>query len=343
MATLTTDEIADLVTTTQKELGRLKWTDLTGDLQEYIAMPQLLKKEKVQFDGGQAIQWNFMVDDNGQARNTGLYEVDNYNVNDVMKTASIPWRHTNTNYAIDEREIAINGSAATKIVDLVKVRRVAAMVSLAKLMETDFWGKPASSADEVAPYGVDYWVVKNATEGFNGGIPSGFTDVAGLSPTTYPRWKNWTAEYTSITKPDLVTKMRAAATKTMFRPPVDVSDYNRGNRFGYYTNYDVVSSLETLVENQNENLGKDVASMDGAVMFRRNPVVWVPELDSDSQDPVYGLNWGVFCPVFLKGYYMKEDKARQHPNQHNSVVTDIDTSYNWKCTDRRRLFIINKA
>lgn len=343
MATLTTDEIVDLVTTTQKELGRMKWTDLTGDLQEYIAMPQLLKKEKVQYDGGQAIQWNFMVDDNGQARNVGLYEVDNYNVKDVMKTASIPWRHTNVNYAIDEREIAINGAAATKIVDLVKVRRVSAMVSLAKLMETNFWGKPSTSSDETTPYGIDYWIVKNASAGFNGGIPTGFSDVAGLSPTTYPRWKNYTDEYVSVTKPDLVTKMRQAATKTMFRPPVEISDYNRGNRYGYYTNYDVISSLETLVENQNENLGKDVASMDGQVMFRRNPVVWVPELDSDAQDPVYGINWGVFYPVFLKGYYLKEDGARQHPNQHNSVVTDVDTTYNWKCTDRRRLFIINKA
>jgi len=343
MATLTTDEIADLITTTQKNLGRMKWTDLSTDLQEYIAMPNLIKKEKVQFDGGQAIQWNFMVNSNGQARNIGLFEVDNYNVTDVMKTASIPWRHTNTNYSIDAHEISINGDPATRIVDLVKVRRVAALIDLAKLMETNFWGAPSSSSDEITPYGIDYWVVKNATEGFNGGIPSGFSDVAGLSPTTYPRWKNWTAQYTTVSKPDLIAKMRQASTKTMFRPPVEISDYNRGNRYGYYTNYDVIGTMETLLENQNENLGNDLASKDGEVMFKRNPVKWVPELDSDAQDPVYGINWGVFYPVFLKGWYMKEDKARQHPNQHNVLVTDIDITYNWKCCDRRRLFIINKA
>ena len=45
MATLQADDIADLITITQKDLGRLRWTDLSYDLQEYIALPSLLQKE----------------------------------------------------------------------------------------------------------------------------------------------------------------------------------------------------------------------------------------------------------------------------------------------------------
>ena len=63
----------------------------------------------------------------------------------------------------------------------------------------DWFGKPTDSSDVVTPRGLFYWIVKNSgTPGFNGGIPSGFTDVGGLSPTTYPRWKNWTGQYVNI-------------------------------------------------------------------------------------------------------------------------------------------------
>lgn len=343
MATLTTDELADLVTTTQKNLGRGKWTDLSSDLQEYVAMPKLMKEKKVTFDGGQGIQWNLLMNDNSQARNVGLMEVDQFNVVDGIKTANIPWRHSTTNYSVDGRAVSMNAASDTKIVDLVKVGRTQAWVALAKLMETNFWGKPTSSSDETTPYGIDYWVVKNATAGFNGGIPSGFSDVAGLSPTTYTRWKNYTDQYTNITKPDCLAKIRQALTKTNFRPPVEMAQYATENKFGLYMNYDVLSALETLAENQNENLGNDLASKDGLVSIRRTLATYVPELDSDAQDPIYGINWGAFNFVFLKGWYMKEEKAYQHPLIHTSVVTNVDLTYNMRCVDRRKLFIVNIA
>ena len=47
MATLQADDIVDLITITQKDLGKMRWTDLSYDLQEYVALPSLLQKEKV--------------------------------------------------------------------------------------------------------------------------------------------------------------------------------------------------------------------------------------------------------------------------------------------------------
>jgi hypothetical protein len=94
---LQASDIADLVVSTLKELGRLKWTDMTGDLQEYVAMPNILKKERVQFDDGYAIQFNLMTGTSGAAKNVGLFQTDDVNVGDTMITGSIPWRHTTTN------------------------------------------------------------------------------------------------------------------------------------------------------------------------------------------------------------------------------------------------------
>ena len=341
---ITSDDIADLIIASTKDLGRLAWTDLSGDLQEYIALPNVLRNERVTFSSGQGIQWNLMTDSNGQAKNKGLFEPDDYNVKDVMTTANIPWRHSNTNYAIEEREMSMNAAGINRVLDLVKTRRSASMIDLAKLMETNFWGKPPSSSDPLIPYGIDTWDVRNAVTGFNGGNPAGFSSgVGGISSVTQPRWRNYTAQYVNITKADLIKLWREAATKTFFRPAIEMPNYNKGSRYGYYMNYDVLGELESILEDQNENLGVDVASMDGQVMFRRTPCTWVPQLDADTQDPVYGINWGVFYACFLEGEYLREGKPRTAPDQHRTQVVDIDLTYNWKCTDRRRLFIINKA
>jgi hypothetical protein len=343
---LQADNIADLIIATQKELGRMKWTEITTDLQEHIAMPKLLRQEKVEFDsGGYGFQWNVMVTTAGSARNVGLYATDNVNVGDGMVTATAPWRHTTTSYAVDERELSMNRGAA-KVYDLVKSRRQMAMIDLAALMETDFFGKPTDSTDTVKPFGLYYWVVKNGSAGFNGGNASGFTSGPGsLSASTYPRWSNYTAPYSAITHDDLVRAWRKASTFTNFMSPTGEQqpDYNTGNRYGYYTNYAVLGKLEEILESQNDNLGNDVASKDGMVLFRRTPVTWAPKLEADSTNPVYGINWGVFKPVLLEGWYLKEDAPIRAPNQHTVRQVHVDLSYNYKCTDRRRLFVISNG
>jgi hypothetical protein len=320
----------------------MKWTDIATDLQEYVAMTRLLKKNRVMFDSGKGIQWNVMVDYVDSARNVGLYEPDSVSVGDGMEQADIPWRHTTANYAFDRREITMNASPA-KIVDLIKTRRAQAMISLAAHCERDFWGKPTDSSDKKTPYGLKYWLVSNTSQGFNGGNPSGFSNGAGnLDSGTYPNWANYTDQYVDITKEDLVRKWRRAATFTKFMPPTDIPDYNRGDRYEFFTNYSVLGTIEELLEEQNDNLGNDVASKDGRAMFRKTPVQWAPYLENDTNDPIYGINWGVFSPVFLKGEYMREDGPQQAPNQHTVEVVYIDMTYNYINRDRRRGFVLTK-
>jgi hypothetical protein len=342
MATLQADSIADLVALTLRNLGKMKFTEIATDLQKHLAMKRLMKKNKVGFDSGYGIQFQAMVGHSSAAANVGLYAQDNVNVGDVMKVLNLPWRHTTTNYAFERREIAMNRDPS-RIVELLKARRIDGLISLAALMETNFWRKPSSSSDELAPYGVAYWIVKNNTEGFNGGIPSGFSDVAGLSPTTYPRWKNWTAQYTNVTKDDLIRKWRKAATFTDFEPPVDgIPSYDTGNGPGFFTNYDVLGTLEETLESQNDNLGPDIASQDGKVLFRRTPVTWVPVLEDDTDDPVYGIAFKSFRPVFLKGEFLKEDGPAKVAGQHTTFAVHLDCTYNFECRNRRLNFVLGK-
>ena len=341
------DLIKDLITTTQRELGELKFTELASDLQEHVAMGELLRKNRVTFDSGSAIQWNLMMGHSGAAKEVGLFEVDSLDIQDQMVTANVPWRHVTVNYAIERRELAMNREPR-RLVELVKIRRSDAMASMAELMEGRFWGRPATSDDNKRVFGVNYWVVHNGSsgDGFTGKAATGFTSVAGLNPDTYNRWRNWSAQTTALASDtdlnDTVLKWREAAVKTNFKPIPGVTNtpYGSANAMGYYTNYAVLAKLETRLENQNDNLGNDIAAKDGKVVFRGVPVTYVPYLDKSAADPIFGLNWGKFRPVFLSGEFMREMGPETAPNQHTTYVTHVDTTLNFLCYDRRRNFVL---
>lgn len=335
---LQAEQIADLVTSTLKELGRMKWSDISTDLQKHIALRRLLKKYKTQFDGGTAVQFSAMTGHNESARFVGLGATDIANIKDVMTTGSVPWRHCTWNWSIIRQELSMNSGPA-KIVSLIQERRVSSQIAAAEMFERRFWRVPAIT-DEVNPYGVPTYIVKNNTEGFNGTVPSGYTTVAGISTTTYPRWKNYTFQYTSPSKDDLVKKWRVAAMKTDWEPPVEnIPEYNTGDDYGFYSNLALVETLVDLLEAQNENLGNDLASMSGKVMFMRRPVEWVPALDDDTTNPIYGINWGEFKTIGLRGEWMVETKIPVVPGQHTVSTTHTDCTVNWICRNRRRQFV----
>jgi hypothetical protein len=338
---LTPQSIGDLVVSTLRDLGKPKFTDISSDLQEHTAMRNLLKKNRVEIQSGTGIQFNVMVGQTGAAQNVGLGATDNVNIVDVMTQGTTDWRNTTTNYATIGQEISMNRNPA-RITDLLLERRIGSLISLAELMESNFWGPPVAISDTLTPQGVNTWICKSATEGFTGTVPSGYTTIGGINPTTYPNWCNYAAPYTYITKDDLIRKWRKAATLTRFMPTVDgIPTFNTGDSYGFYVPYAVLGPLEEALEAQNDNLGNDLASKDGQTMFRRTSVMWVPILDRDTTGPVYGINWGVFKTMILEGWWLKETVIPHYPGQHTLTAYFIDATYNWTVKDRRRNFVLS--
>jgi hypothetical protein len=337
--TLTAIQLNDLVNTTLRDLGKPKFTEIATDLQRHTAMKTLLRQNRVVLQSGYGVQWDVMVNHAGSATNVGLGASDNVNIVDTMVQAQADWRNSTANYAIIGQEIDMNREPA-RIVNLIQERRIACMIALAELMENNFWGPPVASTDTVTPWGVNMWVVKNATEGFNGGAPTGYTSI-GLNPTTYPRWNNWTSQYTSVSRDDFIRRARRAATFTDFEPPVDgIPTFNTGDNYGFYTNYGVIGPLEEALESQNEDLGNDVASKDGRTIFRRVPVTWVPKLEADTTNPMYGINWGYFKTFILSGWWLKETNVPVYPGQHTVSAHFLDCTYNWITRNRRCHFVL---
>lgn len=331
---LTPTQLNDLINTTLRTLGKPHYTEIATDLQEHTAMSHLLRKNRIEVQSGYGFQWDVKVSQAGSARNVGLGATDDVNIPDTMTQATADWRNTVASYAIEGREISMN-EEPSRIVDLVKSRRVDCMIDLAEIMESNFWGPPPPVTDTLTPWGVRTWIVKSATEGFNGGAPSGYTTI-GLNPTTYPRWQNWTYQYVSVSRDDLIRHWRQAATKINFKPPVDgIPTFNTGDHYGWYTNYGVIGPLEEAAESQNDNLGSDLASQDGKTIFRRVPVTWVPKLESDTTNSVYGINWGYFKTGILRGWWLRETHIPNYPMQHTMSAHFMDSTYQFISRNRR--------
>lgn len=341
MAVLTATKLNDLVNTTLRDLDEPNFTQIAQTLTRYTAMSKLMKKKKRTISSGYGVQWDAMVNFSGTAENVGLGSQDSIELVDTMTQAQVDWRNTKVHWSVIGQEISMNGGKR-RIVNLINARRIAAMGSLAELMENNFWGPPVALTDEVTPWGIKTWIVKNATEGFNGGAPSGYTTI-GLNPTTYPAWKNYTAPYTAKTKDDLIRKLRRAARKTNFMPIVEAPESNSGDMFGYYTNESVFETMEEVLETQNDNLGNSLDPKRGAVVFNRSELEWVPKLDADTTDPVYGINWGWFETVTLIDWWLKQTVVPVYPGQHTVQATFLDCTYQHVIKNRREMFVVSNG
>jgi hypothetical protein len=360
MAATLSGDIADFVAGTLKDLGPLKFAQIAQTLQSYPVLGKWLKKDRLTFDNGNGIQRNLMSKLSNQASHVGLLDTDTYDIPDLMVQLNVPWKHAQTKWGFIYQTDILMNSGRSAVFKVVEPRRLDALISLAEELEAKAWSAP-NLADTTEPYGVPFWVVANATTGFNGGLPGDHTTVAGVNLVDHPNFKNYTARYTNVTKPDLIKKMRTGMRKMSWQSPVSHADYRSGSgqKMQLYTNETTVASLEDLGEAQNENLGRDLASVEAGagkdigtvdmqLVFRRHPIFWVPQLDDTAvftaaTNPIYCIDHSTFYPVVLKGDYLREGDAKEVPNQHNVYRIFVDLSYNYMCLDRRRNAIFATA
>jgi hypothetical protein len=177
--------LGDLQQMTLPELNRLRITEIATDLQKFLVMGDLLTKgNTITVDSGKSFQWDVMVNDSGTAANVGLGYQDKTSIVDTTVQATADWRHSrpisrSSARRADEREPGEDrGPDAAP-------REGGDDLAGAVLMENNFFGPPPSVSDTVTLWGLRTWITKNASEGFNGGAPSGYTTI-GLNPTTYP-------------------------------------------------------------------------------------------------------------------------------------------------------------
>jgi len=333
---LTDQNIADMITTTLHDLGRGRFWQIAQELSEYYVLPRLLRKGNVKIkSNGIGVKETLMHSTGGQSRWVGLNEEDSYNWQDILTSLTVVWVRLTDNMSWERRMLLENRGEA-RINNVIKPQRVAIWLRMATALEDGFFAAP-DATDTKKPWGLKYWLVKNATTGFNGGLPSGFSTVGGVNITTYPTFKNYTFQYTDVSKSDVIKKLRTAHRKTNWRSPYKTSEMRSefGARRQLFMNENTISGFEDVGEAQNENLGRDVAPFDDMISFKRHPLVYIPFLDSDTSNPIYMTDLDTIYPIVLKGDYLRETDARLAPNQHNTFISDMDLSINFVCANRR--------
>ncbi len=344
---LTVDQIGDMIIATHKQRENQKFNQIAQRLVDYPFFDYAVKKNRVKMLTGVSILRSLMLSTSAGFRMVGLNQQDVLNIGDVLANAEVPWRHANTPYGYDVKEIMMN-EGDTQIIDILKSRRADAQLARVEGMSTRLWSAPTSSSDKLNLWGVPYWVVQNATTGFNGDTPSGFSDVAGV---TNANWKNYTAQYATVSKGDLISKCNEAMASTRFKSPIDISDYKRGvtDRYRIFAPRSVIKSVELLQEQQNDSLGADASPMFGKANINRTPMTREPALDATGatdpgyKSPVFLLDMDYWDICFLEGGFERTSKPMPAPNQHDTLVVHIDDTLNLFCTDRRRQSVIATA
>lgn len=346
-AVLTPSHFGDLQVGTLAHIEYMNFSEITSDLTDFLFMSQVINDVQVKTVRGKSFSWKVMVNDNGAAANVGLNYPDAPQNVDTLVDATAEWRNVKTDWTTVHQVDAMN-SGPEQIVDEKLVQEKAAMISLVKLMEANWFGPSVSSTDNVTPWGMKTWITRQngstaySSDGFVGGkLTAGPT--LGLSDTTYTRWRNWYGQYTgNPTYDDFVRRLKKAMRRTNFKPPVDGIPKlgGLGPRRAMYSNEALIAGIEELLQQSNENIGFDVTKYLGTVVIQRAPVHYVPYLDADTTNPLYCMDSSKVFLYRLEGFWMRRVHFENYPGYHNSRADFIDTTYMPVFVDRRSSFVL---
>lgn len=336
---LTLETVNDFMKDTEPDLGEPDFTDISSNLQKHVAMDELLTDGHQEiFDSGSSIQFNVLVAQSNQARHVSLAEPDNVGMRDGMIQGTAYWRMSETKWMTIHQLVSMN-AGKRQIVNWMKQQRLMALISLAELMERTFWSPP-SATDQKTPWGLPYYVTKNGTNGFTGGVLAGYSTCLGIDPAMWPGWQNYAVPYDTLTRDNFTRKVRVAAMETEFTPTVPgIPTFATGEKKGYYTNLAVYQALEEQLENQNDNLGADIDPMHNRVNFHGVPVTYVPFLNADTTNPFYAIDWAVAKIAVARGEWMRQTDIPHVANSHNVAASFIDLMWNLLFRNRRTSFV----
>jgi hypothetical protein len=325
------------------------------DRHDYPVMNRWFGQDKMVVMGGPSVSKDIMIDENGSAEWVVPYQRTEPNVVDVMAKIIMPWRNVQAYYAIEVSEVLRNRGNSQKLVDILKVRRASAALSLAEQFEKKAWLAPTSTSDNLHPAGIPYWIVPitaaqvaahlAASESYGahqGANPTGFSDCAGLDASTdkYHLWRNWNdiwdGDVSNVTEADVQRIVRMHR-HLQFRVPMNATDWASDTYSNYraYCSEDRLDAFERKARSNNDSLGADLGKFSGAVVVKGTPIEWAEELDSRTDDPFYMINHKKFRPIVQEGMFLKESDPLVDVSQHKVTVTYVDCELNFFCENRR--------
>ncbi len=341
----------DLLRTTLPDLPKnrfeVMWTYQTYEFCRIFA------EKKLTIDGGTSVKRNVVLDHTGQAKFRQMFDIDSINVANVQKQIDVPWTQLSTQYSWDEVELLTQMNSTKGYISLIKTRVNDSLWAWADLIEERGWQTPTSASDNLYPYGIPYYLNKVDSGGTGGdfvgktivyGDTTTGTVCAGLDAGTEPKWRNYADTYTAVDN-SLLKKFRKAFRTTRFFPPKFINNPGQDNEFDriVYAPGDVYDAIGDLLEKKDDNsqpvdvLGavKVKVNDNGVPFVNGHPIVYIPYLDNDSDNPIYAVDWSKLRTVVQDGYWMEEKAPIKSPTQHTVLVVYVDGRCCILCLNRR--------
>lgn len=303
---------------------------------------------------GRSIEWPVLVDYGSGVRFVHWAAEDAVSFEDNVRIASEKVVHGTWNVAWFRQEMlsSINQGVgkkgkAQKLFDLMRSRMIQRQHGVLADMEVRLWSGPSTTAEaDVYPKSIPWWIQKCASgtdQGFVGGNPSGFTSGRGMiSSDTYANYKNYAGLYSEITDEDLVEAMRVSEMETKFEKPESIVDDDGALEIPdpvYYTNKNVILGYRKIMRANLENI-TDAAGPDP--LFNKKSLKYVPYLDNDSSDPIYGIETRDMKLAYQVGDFMHVTGPVQLDQQHNGFVQHWDLSWQTLFSNPRLHSVLSK-
>ena len=193
-------EIKDMVTGTLDVFWKKPgWTQIAQTFQRYPFYGVLLQENRLSFDTGLGITHTLMDKLSETAEWVGLFEPGTVKFTDLLTQMKVDYKHLRNHWPLDIKEKWFQSGSAEKVADVLKARDEASTLGIIQELENTAWKTPdVALTKEMFP--VNMWIVwDSSNEGFEGGLPNGFTTLAEVDLTKHPNFTHYTRIYTDPT------------------------------------------------------------------------------------------------------------------------------------------------
>ena len=354
------DALDDIIVGSVKDYHAHKgtWSDISMNFPEYMFAEKFLAGKKTTVsDPSHTLVFDLQHANSGTVREVGHYDTDSEERRNILVQGEVKWASQNIGIYFDKLETVI-GKGKTEIVDHIQAQIHGMYNKWMEAMSHKMWTSPTDSTDANRKIlGLKHWIVKDSSEGFNGGNPSGFTSgAAGINSSTYTNWKNYTGTYTAVSQEDFVTKVIRATRRCHFMPPHNYAEAVKpAQKWQLVTTESVYENLDLLLRGQNDNLGGDLGAFRGQAMLKSMPITISWELTKstlsegeanpayDATGPIYGIHWPSFKLNFIKGYERKITGPERSATGRFVRKINLDSWNQMYCINRRNSFVLYAA
>jgi len=300
--------------------------------------------------GGYKINWGVITTVPEKTEFVGPWDSSEGSVAPVSDRAEVDLRIVRTRIDRNEIDDDVNSGKAA-LEEMYAVHVPNAMIDHFNKIHGAVWSAPTGPGDYKTPYGVKYYIVRNATESTantpTGDLPSGFTTCAGL---THAKWKNYVFHYTNMTREDMVAKIHRAIMTMRCTPQVDIPMDQQPNvppRYIAFCNLNVWLALGNIAITQNANQPRDPYNLvvsGSSVSIAGIKFIYDDTLDSETGNPIFLLDLDTWEVPVLKGrngaWWYRLSMQMNNVKQPLVATQYIHSMYSLCCYDRQRNAII---